>query len=201
MYGLRKLPWLRNCSSPVLLLIAKGKLVSNHSMKLNRKILQPHLFCGVLYAYIRSDFWWCNWIWLYSSELYIIFRLWRDCRIAHIWALCYVSTSRLTILPAVGQNWYLLDEHSSWCMLFLDLKLNITINTPLQRWSLLISDMKPTINSLALVECGCLPKVILFYTCSKFCNYTLSVVYSMDIFVLHCMDLRFAHYLSLMLCV
>ena len=109
-----------------------------------------------------------------------------------IWALCYVSTSRLTTLPAVCQNRYLLDEHSSWCMLFLDLKLNITIDTPRQTWSLLISDMKPTINSLELVECGCLPKVILFYTCSKFCNYTLSVVYSMDIFVLHYMDLRFA---------
>ena len=37
--------------------------------------------------------------------------------------------------------------------------------------------------------------------CEKFCNHTLSVVCSMDIFVLHYMDLRFANYLSLMLCV
>ena len=127
VYGLRKLPWLRSCSSPVLLLIAKGKLVSNHSMKLNRKILQPHLFCGVLYAYIRSDFWWCNWIWLYSSEL--LSSVSGEIVDLHIiWALCYVSTSRLTTLAAVCQNRYLLDEHSSWCMLFLDLKLNITID-------------------------------------------------------------------------
>ena len=116
VYGLRKLPWLRSCSSPVLLLIAKGKLVSNHSMKLNRKILQPHLFCGVLYAYIRSDFWWSTWIWLYSSELYIIFRLWRDCRFAHYLSLMlcvYIETNHFACsLPeSIPSRWTLILVH------------------------------------------------------------------------------------------
>ena len=45
-------------------------------------------------------------------------------------------------------------------------------------------------------------KIILFCTCSKFCNYTLSVVYFMDIFVLLYMDLRLSepHVMCLALC-